>query len=155
MQRLLIFPPELAYGSKGVQEIPPDATIEVTCFYLFPNISYMKMKSKVKFLLELKWSIVFCIFMRYGNHLWWVLQLAVVVVSVWLALPWLDHQARDHIIFFPSQNETVTFFVPKLKMLRGAVLRGIVAKIVYIHRLLFLNCVNFWSWKSSNYLFHL
>ncbi|KAL2933291.1 Peptidyl-prolyl cis-trans isomerase FKBP16-4 chloroplastic [Bienertia sinuspersici] len=29
MQRLLIVPPELAYGSKGVQEIPPNATIEV------------------------------------------------------------------------------------------------------------------------------
>ena len=29
-QRLLIVPPELAYGSKGVQEIPPNATIEVT-----------------------------------------------------------------------------------------------------------------------------
>ena len=69
MQRLLIVPPELAYGSKGVQEIPPIATIEVTRLYLFPNISYMMIKSKVKFLLELKWSIVFCIFMRYGNHL--------------------------------------------------------------------------------------
>lgn len=29
LQRLLIVPPELAYGSKGVQEIPPNATIEV------------------------------------------------------------------------------------------------------------------------------
>ncbi|CAI8602534.1 unnamed protein product [Vicia faba] len=28
-QRLLIVPPELAYGSKGVQEIPPNAIIEV------------------------------------------------------------------------------------------------------------------------------
>ncbi|XP_062007015.1 peptidyl-prolyl cis-trans isomerase FKBP16-4, chloroplastic-like [Rosa rugosa] len=28
MRRLLIVPPELAYGSKGVQEIPPNATIE-------------------------------------------------------------------------------------------------------------------------------
>ncbi|KAL3716458.1 hypothetical protein ACJRO7_008112 [Eucalyptus globulus] len=28
-QRLLIVPPKLAYGSKGVQEIPPNATIEV------------------------------------------------------------------------------------------------------------------------------
>nr|XP_043634158.1 peptidyl-prolyl cis-trans isomerase FKBP16-4, chloroplastic [Erigeron canadensis] len=28
-QRLLIVPPELAYGSKGVQEIPPNATIEM------------------------------------------------------------------------------------------------------------------------------
>ncbi|KAK2965369.1 hypothetical protein RJ640_024111 [Escallonia rubra] len=28
-QRLVIVPPELAYGSKGVQEIPPNATIEV------------------------------------------------------------------------------------------------------------------------------
>ncbi|KAF9594674.1 hypothetical protein IFM89_034357, partial [Coptis chinensis] len=28
-QRLLVVPPELAYGSKGVQEIPPNATIEV------------------------------------------------------------------------------------------------------------------------------
>ncbi|XWS66777.1 hypothetical protein CRYUN_Cryun05aG0229800 [Craigia yunnanensis] len=28
-QRLLIAPPELAYGKKGVQEIPPNATIEV------------------------------------------------------------------------------------------------------------------------------
>ncbi|XP_073006431.1 peptidyl-prolyl cis-trans isomerase FKBP16-4, chloroplastic [Typha latifolia] len=28
-QRLLIIPPELAYGSKGVQEIPPNATIEI------------------------------------------------------------------------------------------------------------------------------
>ncbi|KAI3472004.1 hypothetical protein Pfo_028692 [Paulownia fortunei] len=27
-QRLLIVPPELAYGNKGVQEIPPNATIE-------------------------------------------------------------------------------------------------------------------------------
>ncbi|KAE8704596.1 Peptidyl-prolyl cis-trans isomerase FKBP16-4 [Hibiscus syriacus] len=28
-QRLLIVPPELAYGKKGVQEIPPSATIEL------------------------------------------------------------------------------------------------------------------------------
>ncbi|KAI7725183.1 hypothetical protein M8C21_026214 [Ambrosia artemisiifolia] len=28
-QRLLIVPPELAYGSKGVQEIPPNSTIEI------------------------------------------------------------------------------------------------------------------------------
>lgn len=35
LQRLLIVPPELAYGKKGVQEIPPNATIEVTC-YLSP-----------------------------------------------------------------------------------------------------------------------
>ncbi|KAG5113034.1 hypothetical protein JHK82_036303 [Glycine max] len=28
LQRLLIVPPELAYGSKGVQEIPPNSTIE-------------------------------------------------------------------------------------------------------------------------------
>ncbi|RDX82039.1 Peptidyl-prolyl cis-trans isomerase FKBP16-4, chloroplastic [Mucuna pruriens] len=28
-QRLLIVPPELAYGSKGVQEIPPNSTIEL------------------------------------------------------------------------------------------------------------------------------
>eukprot|EP00262_Sarcandra_glabra_P016114 TRINITY_DN512_c0_g1_i1.p1 TRINITY_DN512_c0_g1~~TRINITY_DN512_c0_g1_i1.p1 ORF type:complete len:229 (-),score=39.64 TRINITY_DN512_c0_g1_i1:84-770(-) len=28
-QRLLIVPPELAYGSQGVQEIPPNATIEL------------------------------------------------------------------------------------------------------------------------------
>ncbi|KAA8518654.1 hypothetical protein F0562_016128 [Nyssa sinensis] len=28
-QRLLLVPPELAYGSKGVQEIPPNATIEL------------------------------------------------------------------------------------------------------------------------------
>lgn len=28
-QRLLIVPPKLAYGSKGVQEIPPNATIEI------------------------------------------------------------------------------------------------------------------------------
>ncbi|XP_031489254.1 peptidyl-prolyl cis-trans isomerase FKBP16-4, chloroplastic-like [Nymphaea colorata] len=28
-QRLLIVPPELAYGSKGVQEIPPNATLEL------------------------------------------------------------------------------------------------------------------------------
>lgn len=28
-QRLLILPPELAYGKKGVQEIPPNATIEL------------------------------------------------------------------------------------------------------------------------------
>ncbi|XP_065855100.1 peptidyl-prolyl cis-trans isomerase FKBP16-4, chloroplastic [Euphorbia lathyris] len=28
-QRLIIVPPELAYGSKGVQEIPPNATIEL------------------------------------------------------------------------------------------------------------------------------
>ncbi|KAJ6830228.1 peptidyl-prolyl cis-trans isomerase FKBP16-4, chloroplastic-like isoform X1 [Iris pallida] len=28
-QRLLIVPPGLAYGSKGVQEIPPNATIEL------------------------------------------------------------------------------------------------------------------------------
>ncbi|KAK4396436.1 Peptidyl-prolyl cis-trans isomerase FKBP16-4, chloroplastic [Sesamum angolense] len=27
--RLLIVPPELAYGNKGVQEIPPNATIEL------------------------------------------------------------------------------------------------------------------------------
>lgn len=30
LQRLLIVPPELAYGNKGVQEIPPNATIEVS-----------------------------------------------------------------------------------------------------------------------------
>ncbi|KAB2046487.1 hypothetical protein ERO13_D01G200500v2 [Gossypium hirsutum] len=30
-QRLLIVPPELAYGKKGVQEIPPNATIENSC----------------------------------------------------------------------------------------------------------------------------
>nr|XP_025635020.1 peptidyl-prolyl cis-trans isomerase FKBP16-4, chloroplastic-like isoform X2 [Arachis hypogaea]XP_025663811.1 peptidyl-prolyl cis-trans isomerase FKBP16-4, chloroplastic-like isoform X2 [Arachis hypogaea] len=29
LQRLLIVPPELAYGKKGVQEIPPNATIEL------------------------------------------------------------------------------------------------------------------------------
>ncbi|KAL3536185.1 hypothetical protein ACH5RR_004646 [Cinchona calisaya] len=28
-QRLLIVPPELAYGNKGIQEIPPNATIEL------------------------------------------------------------------------------------------------------------------------------
>lgn len=28
-QRLLIVPPSLAYGSKGVQEVPPNATIEL------------------------------------------------------------------------------------------------------------------------------
>lgn len=28
-QRLIIVPPELAYGKKGVQEIPPNATIEL------------------------------------------------------------------------------------------------------------------------------
>lgn len=28
-QRLLIVPPELAYGKSGVQEIPPNATIEI------------------------------------------------------------------------------------------------------------------------------
>uniref|UniRef100_R7WAI5 peptidylprolyl isomerase n=1 Tax=Aegilops tauschii TaxID=37682 RepID=R7WAI5_AEGTA len=28
-QRLVIVPPELAYGKKGVQEIPPNATIEL------------------------------------------------------------------------------------------------------------------------------
>nr|GMC86304.1 peptidyl-prolyl cis-trans isomerase FKBP16-4, chloroplastic [Ipomoea batatas]GME19864.1 peptidyl-prolyl cis-trans isomerase FKBP16-4, chloroplastic [Ipomoea batatas] len=28
-QRLLIVPPNLAYGNKGVQEIPPNATIEL------------------------------------------------------------------------------------------------------------------------------
>jgi len=28
LQRLIIVPPELAYGKKGVQEIPPNATIE-------------------------------------------------------------------------------------------------------------------------------
>ncbi|KAJ6778287.1 FKBP-TYPE PEPTIDYL-PROLYL CIS-TRANS ISOMERASE FKPA [Salix koriyanagi] len=31
-QRLLIVPPALAYGSKGVQEIPPNATIEGNSF---------------------------------------------------------------------------------------------------------------------------
>uniref|UniRef100_A0A453L3Y5 peptidylprolyl isomerase n=1 Tax=Aegilops tauschii subsp. strangulata TaxID=200361 RepID=A0A453L3Y5_AEGTS len=30
-QRLVIVPPELAYGKKGVQEIPPNATIEAGC----------------------------------------------------------------------------------------------------------------------------
>lgn len=34
LQRLLIVPPELAYGSKGVQEIPPNATIEVLIIHL-------------------------------------------------------------------------------------------------------------------------
>ncbi|MCO5556341.1 hypothetical protein L7F22_009889 [Adiantum nelumboides] len=28
-QRLLIVPPELAYGNKGIQEIPPNATLEM------------------------------------------------------------------------------------------------------------------------------
>lgn len=28
-QRKLLVPPELAYGKRGVQEIPPDATLEV------------------------------------------------------------------------------------------------------------------------------
>jgi len=32
---LLIVPPELAYGSRGVQEIPPNATIEVNYYDLF------------------------------------------------------------------------------------------------------------------------
>ncbi|KAJ7542425.1 hypothetical protein O6H91_10G110700 [Diphasiastrum complanatum] len=27
-QRLLLVPPELAYGNKGIQEIPPNATLE-------------------------------------------------------------------------------------------------------------------------------
>uniref|UniRef100_A0A0E0Q526 peptidylprolyl isomerase n=1 Tax=Oryza rufipogon TaxID=4529 RepID=A0A0E0Q526_ORYRU len=31
-QRLIIVPPELAYGKKGVQEIPPNATIEEAPF---------------------------------------------------------------------------------------------------------------------------
>jgi hypothetical protein len=35
-QRLIIVPPELAYGKKGIQEIPPNATIEVNC-HLFPS----------------------------------------------------------------------------------------------------------------------
>lgn len=39
LQRLLIVPPELAYGSKGVQEIPPNAIIEVTCFYILSFLS--------------------------------------------------------------------------------------------------------------------
>ncbi|PRQ56685.1 putative peptidylprolyl isomerase [Rosa chinensis] len=34
-QRLLIVPPELAYGSKGVQEIPPNATIEGIFYFLW------------------------------------------------------------------------------------------------------------------------
>ncbi|KAI3923731.1 hypothetical protein MKW98_011361 [Papaver atlanticum] len=29
LQRVVIVPPELAYGSRGVQEIPPNATIEL------------------------------------------------------------------------------------------------------------------------------
>lgn len=33
-QRMLILPPELAYGDKGVQEIPPNATIEVPSWTL-------------------------------------------------------------------------------------------------------------------------
>ncbi|KAL9318943.1 hypothetical protein ACSQ67_015460 [Phaseolus vulgaris] len=37
-QRLLIVPPELAYGSKGVQEIPPNSTIEVRYSDLFVKI---------------------------------------------------------------------------------------------------------------------
>lgn len=37
LQRLLIVPPKLAYGSKGVQEIPPNATIEVI---IAPQINY-------------------------------------------------------------------------------------------------------------------
>jgi len=28
-QRKLIIPPELAYGKKGIREVPPDATLEV------------------------------------------------------------------------------------------------------------------------------
>ena len=30
LQRLLIVPPELAYGKRGIQEIPPNATIQVS-----------------------------------------------------------------------------------------------------------------------------
>lgn len=37
MQRLVIVPPELAYGKKGVQEIPPNATIEVIKAMLLQN----------------------------------------------------------------------------------------------------------------------
>ncbi|KOM34611.1 hypothetical protein LR48_Vigan02g076100 [Vigna angularis] len=39
-QRLLIVPPELAYGSKGVQEIPPNSTIEVSYSDLFVKILF-------------------------------------------------------------------------------------------------------------------
>ncbi|XP_028077863.1 peptidyl-prolyl cis-trans isomerase FKBP16-4, chloroplastic-like isoform X2 [Camellia sinensis] len=41
-QRVLIVPPELAYGSKGVQEIPPNATIEVICFYVLSKFQFEK-----------------------------------------------------------------------------------------------------------------
>lgn len=45
LQRLLIVPPELAYGSKGVQEIPPNATIEVNYSDLFAMIGFGNMNN--------------------------------------------------------------------------------------------------------------
>ncbi|TKY53024.1 Peptidyl-prolyl cis-trans isomerase FKBP16-4 [Spatholobus suberectus] len=48
-QRLLIVPPELAYGSKGVQEIPPNSTIEVNYSDLFVKICSCKMILQLTF----------------------------------------------------------------------------------------------------------
>jgi hypothetical protein len=57
----VIVPPELAYGKKGVQEIPPNATIEVTKL------------NGLKFLLASKVVFIYVIFL---------LQLDIELLSI-------------------------------------------------------------------------
>lgn len=46
-QRKLIVPPELAYGSKGVGEIPPDATLEFEVQLLSVKTSPFGFQTKI------------------------------------------------------------------------------------------------------------